>query len=94
MSIEQNTPSGIDWRYTAKKVRLGPFDAFVVGPPLGLFAANIEIWTLLLAMFIIVLMWIVEMFFRMPLPIALRSLRAFLAGPRRPAVSWRRVRRL
>jgi len=80
--------TGIQWHYTALKVRLGPFDAMVVLPPLLLFAMHIRVWTLILLAITIVTMWIIELFFHMPLGVALRALRSFIAGRRRSAIPW------
>jgi hypothetical protein len=44
------TASNIQWRYTALKVRVGPFDALVVMPPLLLFLMHVRTWTLILAL--------------------------------------------
>ena len=91
---DDNTPSGIEWRYTAKKVRLGPFDSYVVVPPLVLFAMHIKLWTLLLAIGTVIVMWILELFFRLPLPEAVRVLRSKIAGNHRPSTPWWHMRRL
>lgn len=82
------TLSEIEWRYTAKKVRLGPFDATVVVPPFMLFSMHIAWWTFSLMLCAIVVLWVIELFFHMPLKIAARSLRATLAGSARRAVPW------
>ncbi len=94
MSYSNNTPSGIEWRYTAKKVRLGPFDAMAVVPPMILFFMNIEIWTFVLAIATIIALWILEIFFRMPMSEARRSFRRMIAGERRSVVPWWQNRRL
>lgn len=88
MNNYTNTPSGIEWRYTAKKVRLGPFDANAVVPPLILFAMNIKLWTFILAMVTILALWVLEIFFRMPMGDAVRSLRRIVAGARRSVTPW------
>jgi hypothetical protein len=80
--------TGIQWHYTALKVRLGPFDAMVVLPPLLLFAMHIRMWTAMLLCFTIITMWIIELFFHMPLEVALRAFRSFIAGRHRSAVPW------
>lgn len=82
------TPSGIDWRYTAMKVRVGPFDALIVFPPLLFFALNIAWWTFGIAIGVIVAMWLIEIFLRMPLKIVYRSARSKLAGNTRYVVPW------
>ncbi len=84
----QGTPSGIDWRYTAMKVRIGPFDAMIVFPPLLLFAAKISWFTFIFATCIILAMWLIEIFLRMPLPIVYRTFRSYMAGPIRQVVPW------
>ena len=89
-----NTPSGIEWRYTAKKVRLGPFDSYVVVPPMILFAMHIKLWTFMFALIAVATMWVLELFFRLPLPEAIRVARSKIAGDRRPALPWWKVRRL
>lgn len=86
--------TGIQWRFTAYKVRIGPFDAMVVLPPLLLFAMHIHVWTAIVLGIVVVGMWVVEIFFHMPLSVAIRSIRAFVAGRRRPAVPWWRERSL
>lgn len=82
------TPSGIDWRYTSMKVRIGPFDALIVFPPLLFFAMNIAWWTFMIAAGVIVVMWLIEIFLRMPLNIVYRSFRSNLAGNIRYVVPW------
>lgn len=94
MSGINNTPSGIEWRYTAKKVRLGPFDSYVVVPPLILFAMHIKFWTFMLAVVAVSVMWVLELFFRLPLPEAIRVVRSSIAGERRAATPWWKIRRL
>lgn len=94
MKQQTNTPSGIDWRYTAKKVRVGAFDANAVVPPLILFAMHIKLWTFILAVAVVVGMWILELFFRLPMKEAMRSGRRILAGERRSVTPWWQVRRL
>jgi hypothetical protein len=89
-----NTPSGIEWRYTAKRVRLGSFDASAVVPPLILFAMKIKMWTFMLLIVTVIVMWILEVFFRLPFGEALRSLRRIVAGNRRNAVPWWEQRKL
>lgn len=89
-----STSSGIQWRFTAYKVRIGPFDAMVVLPPLLLFAMHIKVWTAAILAIVIVTMWVIELFFHMPLGVALRAGRSFIAGKRRSAVPWWRERRL
>ena len=88
MSFSQGTPSSIDWRYTAMKVRVGPFDAMVVFPPLIIFAMSISWWTFGFAVLVIVVMYMAEVFMRMPLKIVLRSMRSSLAGDIRMVVPW------
>lgn len=83
-----STRSGIKWRFTAYKVRIGPFDAMVVLPPLLLFCMHIKTWTAILLAIVVVTMWVIELFFHMPLVVALRALRSFVAGKRRSAVPW------
>ncbi len=92
--MEQNTPSGIDWRYTARKVRLGPFDSYVVFPPLIIFALKIGWFTFFIMLGTIAVMWVVEIFLHMPLGTFLRMIRRFVAGSRRSAVPWWRQKRL
>jgi hypothetical protein len=94
MSSGGYTPSGIDWRYTANKVRIGPFDAYIVLPPLLLFLLHIQWWTFFLMLGAITLMWTIELFFSVPLSIALRSIRRLAAGNKRPIVPWWKVNRL
>ncbi|MGJ7523467.1 IcmT/TraK family protein [Variovorax sp. LT1P1] len=91
---QSGTPSGIEWRYTAKKVRVGPFDATIVFPPLLFFAFNIAWWTLGIAVGVTLAMWLVEVFMRRPLRIVLRALRSNLAGNTRYAVPWWKKTRL
>lgn len=91
---EETEKSEIEWRYTARRVRVGPFDAAVVLPPLLLFAMHIRYWTLGLAILTIIVLYVVELFFHMPLPVALRSLRSFLAGRRRYSVPWWKTKSL
>jgi len=52
-----NTPSGIEWRYTAKKVRMGTFDAQAVVPPMLLFFMKIKMWTFAIFVLTVVVMW-------------------------------------
>lgn len=80
--------SGINWRYTGMKARLGPFDAFLVFPPMLFYAIHIKWWTFFLMLFVIVAMWMIEIFLGMPLNVALRTLRSKLAGDIRPSVPW------
>lgn len=81
-------PSGIEWRYTAMKVRVGPFDALIVFPPFLFFAMNIAWWTFSVSVGVIVVMWMVEIFLRMPLVVVWRTLRSNLAGSIRYVVPW------
>lgn len=83
-----STNSEIQWRYSAMKVRLGPFDAMVVMPPLVLFFMHIRIWTLVLAIVVIFMMWVIELFLQMPKSVVWRSIRSFLAGNKRSIVPW------
>lgn len=83
-----STPSGMQWRYSAMKVRLGPFDATVVAPPLLLFLMHIKIWTFVIAVTVAIAMWIVELYFHMPLGVVRRSIRSFIAGDKRTAIPW------
>lgn len=92
--MSANTPSGIEWRYTAKKVRVGAFDANAVVPPMILFAMKIKLWTFGIAAVTIIVMWALEIFFRMPLPEAFRSFRRIAAGSTRNSVPWWELRRL
>jgi intracellular multiplication protein IcmT len=84
----------IQWRYSAMKVRIGPFDALVVVPPLLLFLMHIRWWTFSLAIGITVIMWIVELYLHMPLGVVYRSLRSSFAGSRRSVVPWWKQKRL
>lgn len=86
--------SGIQWRFTAHKVRILGFDAMVVMPPLVLFAMHIRVWTAIVLAVVVLGMWMVELFFQMPLSVARRSLRSFVAGRHRPVVPWWKERRL
>lgn len=70
------------------KPRLGPFDAYLVFPPLLFFALNIKWWTFGLMIGVILTMWLVEIFLSMPMNVALRSIRCFMAGSIRTAVPW------
>lgn len=79
---------GILWKYTAMKARLGPFDAFLVFPPLLLFMMNIAWWTFIIMVVVIVTMWLIEIFLSMPMNVALRAFRSAIAGSKRPAVPW------
>lgn len=80
--------TGINWRYTSMKVRIGPFDALIVFPPLMFFAMKIAWWTFTVAAVVIISMWMIEIFLRMPLKIVYRSLRSKLAGSIRYVVPW------
>ena len=88
INIGSGTPSGIDWRYTALKVRVGPFDAVIVFPPLIFFAMNIAWWTFFLAVAVIVSMWLIEIFLKMPLDIVWKTFRSGMAGNIRFVVPW------
>lgn len=88
LRTSNGTPSGIDWRYTAMKVRVGPFDVVIVFPPLLFFAMNIAWWTFSVAMGVIVAMWLIEIFLRMPLNIVFKSFRSTMAGNIRYVVPW------
>lgn len=92
--MAENTPSGIEWRYTAKKVRIGAFDANAIVPPLLLFAMHIKWWTFVLALIVVFSMWILELFFRLPMKEAMRTGRRILAGKHRPVTPWWEERRL
>ena len=78
----------IDWRFTANKVRVGPFDAYVVLPPLLMFLMHARYWSLTIAVVAVCTMWFVEVFLHMPLSVALRTLRRMACGQRRPVVPW------
>lgn len=80
--------SGIDWRYTAMKPRLGPFDSYLVFPPLLFFALHLRWWTFFVMIGTIVSLWLIEIFLSMPLGVALRTFRSFIAGSSRPAIPW------
>lgn len=80
--------SGIDWHYTAKKPRLGPFDSYLVFPPLMVFALHVRWSTFFVMVTVIVVLWLVEIFLSMPLGVALRMMRSKVAGNMRPAVPW------
>lgn len=82
------TASEIEWRYTAKKVRLGPFDASIVTPPFLLFSLHIAWWTFAMMVSAIAILWIIEITLHMPLNVALRSARSFVAGSLRSTVPW------
>ena len=86
--------SGINWRFTAYKVRLGPFDAMVILPPLLLFVMHIRWWTAILLALVLATMYLIELFFDMPLSVALRKCRSFIAGRSRPAIPWWKQRKL
>jgi site-specific recombinase len=92
--VVELSSSDIEWRYTARRVRVGPFDAAVVLPPLLLFAMRIRWWTFFLAIFTIMVLYVIELFFQLPLPVALRSIRSYLAGRRRYAVPWWKMKSL
>ena len=80
--------SGINWRYTAMKPRIGPFDAYLVFPPLFVFALHIKWWTFFVMVTTILVMWLVEIFLSMPMNVALRTIRSGIAGSIRPAIPW------
>lgn len=88
MSNNELQLSGINWRYTAYKARLGPFDANLVFPPIIIFALHISWFTFILMILVIIVMYMVEIFMSMPLRIALRSLRNSAAGSLRTAIPW------
>lgn len=80
------------WRDTMRTLRLGPFDARLLGFIL-LFLVHMAMWTAGLAAGAILAFWLMERRGYV-LPIALRKIRSWLAGPDRPAIPWwaRRVR--
>lgn len=88
------TLSGIDWRYSAMKPRMGPFDALLVFPPLFAFALHITWITFFVMVMVILIMWLVEIFLSMPMNVALRTLRTKIAGDIRPAIPWWKKSRL
>lgn len=94
VSENESTPSGIDWKYTSMKVRIGPFDAVIVFPPLLIFALKISYFTLGIAISVIICLWMIEIFLKKPIKIVYKSFRSSLAGNTRAVVAWRKKHRL
>ena len=83
--------SGINWRYTAMKPRIGPFDAYLTIPPFLLFVGHIRWWTFYIMLVMIVSLWMIEIFLDMPIFVALRTLRSRAAGPIRSTTpQWKK----
>jgi intracellular multiplication protein IcmT len=80
------------WRNTQKTVRFFIFDAragfFVV-----LVLVHARLWTLTLAIFVMFIFWLLERK-SLTFPAALRAIRVWFIGPRRPGWIWTRRRRL
>jgi intracellular multiplication protein IcmT len=80
------------WRNTQKTVRFFIFDAragfFVV-----LVLVHARLWTLCLAIFVMTIFWLLERR-NLSFPAALRAIRVWFIGPRRPGWIWTRRRRL
>src|SRR5512147_1210349 len=83
-----------DWRYTTRKVRVGPFDAMVVIPFFLMFIGYAKPWTFGLLICVVALLWMIELFLSMPIMVVLRTVRCFVAGRRRSAVPWWKVKSL
>lgn len=80
------------WRNSMKTVRFFIFDAragfFVV-----LVVIHARLWTLLLAITVMTVFWLFERK-SLTFPAALRAIRVWLIGPKRPGWIWTRRRKL
>ncbi len=82
----------VHWRYTMKPARLGPIDARAAFPLL-LVMLHFRDYTLLMAVAFITLLWIFEKR-GLQFDAALRTIRAWLVNPNRPAIDQRRANRM
>lgn len=73
------------WRNTARITRFFMFDARAAAPLL-LFIMHMRLWTLILAIFVIIVFAILERF-GLTVTIALRRFRVWILGPTRPALT-------
>lgn len=78
----------VHWRYTMKPARLGPIDARAVFPIL-LVLLHIQSYTIVFALLIIFILWLFEKN-GWEFNAALRTIRAWLVNPNRPAIDPRR----
>lgn len=72
------------WRNTARPVRFFSVDARASFPIL-LFVMHMRLWTLIFAVVVILVFFILERM-GLNLPVAMRRLRLFFTGDKRPAV--------
>lgn len=76
---------GEHWRNTARSVRFFAFDARAAAPLL-LFILHMQLWTLILAVIVIILFAILERF-GLTINLAVRRARVWLIGEDRPALT-------
>jgi intracellular multiplication protein IcmT len=74
------------WRDTGRTARFFAFDA-KAGVPFLIFLAHIKLWTFIFACLSFLLFGLLERF-GISLGVALRMLRAWIAGPIRYGVAW------
>lgn len=80
--------TGLKWYDTARAPRFFVVEARAAAP-LVLWAMHMRWWTFYLALVTMVIFMVLERY-RITVPIALRAVRSFLAGRRRPALPWMR----
>ncbi len=74
------------WRDTGRTVRFFMFDA-KAGIPFFVFLGHIKLWTFGFSLITFVVFGVLERF-GISLPVALRMLRSWIAGPIRYGVAW------
>lgn len=82
-------PPGASWRDIARTPRFYFMDS-LAALPLLLFVLHIRLWTLGIALSLIIFLMVLERF-KFTLPVFMRWLRATLAGPLRVAKPWWRT---
>lgn len=80
------------WRNSMKPARLGPLDGRSAIPLLFLLL-HFRLWTLGVTIIIMLIFWAFERR-GLTFPAALRAIRVWLLGPRRPAIMFTRRRRM
>lgn len=81
-------PTGIEWRFAAKRPKFLFLDAAVAVPffMIAVLHSTVITWTLFTL--VCLGLWVCEHFLKMPFADVYRSVRRILAGSRRPAVPW------
>jgi intracellular multiplication protein IcmT len=84
--MAENFTEDTHWRDTARTARFFIVDARAAFP-IFLFLMHIRLWTAMLVLISVVFFGVIE-HYGFTVPVFLRQLRTFLAGPRKMSIPW------